>query len=590
MTKRLKLLWIGIFSAVMILCAAFLLFSQNNRSVFADGEEFNFTSGAYTSYAILAPDDNPTAFNGWAMAFELNKLTPKFDSLTNAPGGWWWWDTTPYLDYTFSFYRKNGENGEKLYTYKVKFEGENGDEKYKIRVERIKHVYTSAEIYLRDESFEPVIGKWYTETLEDGTKSRVHTYEVSPSTLDGQVNLPFAPNNKLKVVIEPESPYVEYYVTFDYNMFMWSSNDVGRDAIELSGSCQSSVRSLYTVFKNMEDLGVLRDNIESDAAYNNAYDTIHKKINVNAKITYLVPIEGTPFATTKTETAVVTVREDNDTLYADEASRVLGVYSFDCLQSYCDGFVKSEGSNNYKAHYYNNIWLKARTVDGNDYNYYLNINESYEEFYKHFVDAGIFDQGAYETVFSSQIYGEYSEQLNGYSPSTVYGYFGFAMIPKTYGINTLWKEFFNTETSQSGMVTTFEYGADVSLSSYNQLLEDYNYAFLKRIWNDAANLFTTGAEDTTCYILYAKPGTKSGFIAENGADDINDSSGAAQQPIDEIGEIIGGIGGSVLDGVKGVGTWLSGLSNKTKAIGTVLLTVCAVVLVIVIIRNKNKEN
>ena len=166
-------------------------------------------------------------------------------------------------------------------------------------------------------------------------------------------------------------------------------------------------------------------------------------------------------------------------------------------------------------------------------------------------------------MFSSKIYSDYTKELAGYTPETIYGYFGFAIIPKSYSINTLWKEFFDTETSKSGAVYAMDYGVDLSHSAYDKLLKDYNYAFLGRIWNDVWNVATTGAEDATCYILYAKPGTKTAFVAENGADN---SGGAASQPIRGFGKFIG----DAWDGITG---FFKGMNNIGKVITSILIVV-----------------
>lgn len=589
MTKKLRRQIIGILATVVVLCTGLLLLPRANKT-YADGEseDFSFTSGAYSSYEFLNDEDD--VYNGWVMAFELNKITAKFESLSTAPGGWWWWDETPYFEYAFTFYRKDGEKDVKLYRYWVRIEGDKDSSDYAVYTKKEKYVHYSEELgFANSESERLKDVTLSSEAIPDGASEYTSggTY-IASAFRNGKVNIPFDSNNKLKIMVIPNNPYTEYFVKFDYALKIWSSDSVGRDEVKISGSVQSPVRSLYTIFSNMDAAGALRTNISNDEAYNYAYNTIYNKVEKTVAITYLERIPDTPFATSKTQQATVTVNKDDPTLPLDEASRAIGVNNFDCLGSYCNSF-ETDSDNRYHAVYNNNVWLKARTVDGNDYDYFLNINKSYEEFYKYFVNIGVLEQGAYETVFSSQIYGNYSEQLSGYSPSTVYGYFGFAMIPKTYGINALWKEFFNTETSQSGVVSTIEYGIDLSLSAYNNLLKDYDYRFLFRVWNDAANFFTSGSEDATCYILYAEPGTKTSFVAENGADDINDDSGAAQQPIDDITSAIGNIGGSIVDGISGIGSWFSNLSNKTKTISTLVIIGLAFAVVLVINNNSRKN-
>lgn len=590
MTKKLKKSIIGALAAVVILCAGLLLFSgAGMRDTYADGEseDFAFTPGAYSSYELLY-DENDN-FTRWAMGFEIKKLTTKFESLSTAPGGFWWWDDTPYFKYTFTFYRKDANENVKLFSYAVSFTGQKGDSSYELVIGKNKPVYYTEELYITHKNsddgllLKDITGFVSGESkMPDGSSAYTQYKRVTASELGGKVNLPFDENNSLMIVVKPNNDYSEYFVTFDYDLLMWSSDSMGRDEIKAVGSCQSSVRSLYTVFKNMEDAGALRDNISDDDAYTYAYNTIHQKVEKTVVLTYLTQIPGTPFATPKTQQATVTVRKDDPKLPADEAARVLGVKNFDCLGSYCEGFEPGESSAAYTAKYYKNVWLKARTVDGNDYDYFLDINKSYAEFYQYFVDKGIFDRGAYETVFSSQIYANYADKLSGHSPASIYGFFGFAIIPKTYGVNTLWKEFFNTKTSQSGVISTFEYGVNLSLSAYNQLLEDYNYRFLSRVRNSTANFFTSGAEDATCYILYAEPGTKSSFVAENGGDDIHDGTGTAKKPLQKVGDFIGSIGGALGDGLSGISAWIKGLSGRAKTISfVVILALCGAVAVFI---------
>ena len=115
MTKKLKKSIIGALAAVVIFCAGLLLFpGAGMRDTYADGEseDFAFTPGAYSSYALLYDENDH--FTRWAMGFELKKLTTKFESLSTAPGGFWWWDDTPYFNYTFTFYRKDVNENVKL--------------------------------------------------------------------------------------------------------------------------------------------------------------------------------------------------------------------------------------------------------------------------------------------------------------------------------------------------------------------------------------------------------------------------------------------------------------------------------------------
>ncbi len=585
MTKLIKKILITVFSALLLVCA-FLALNPVQSVARADGTDtyFSFVPGAYTHYGTMYDEEGESR---WIMGFGVKKQNlSTYVDIRNEPKSFWLWNENPRYDYGVTLYRKNGSESVKLLTLAVGYEldGDSVLVTYALQ----KYVYYTEAIYFADQDFsETEIASDFGElTTTTGETVFVKSKRINTANYSGKLNLPFGPDGGIMIAIEPNEPYSEYFVEFSYEYLTYTNGGITGKKQTTTGSCRSSERSLYSTFNNMESAGMLEEEIKpafGDEAYTVAYDIIHKKEQRTVAIQYLQQIPGTPFAEKVTQSAEVTMQQGSNELPADAAAAALGLSSFDCLQSYCDGLIPSENGNTFVAHYFNAVWLKARTVDGNDYNYYLNINESYADFYQHFVDAGIFDQGAYETVYSTQIYSKYAE-LEGFGPEEIYGYFGFAMIPKTYGINTLWTEFFDTKTSQSGIISTFEYGADVTLSEYNSLLQDYNYSFLARIWNDTANLFLSGSEDTTCYILYAEPGTESAFIAENGGDDINDDTGAAGQLGGELGGLIGSVVVTVEDGFGAIGDFFAGLSSRAKAVSAIIIFGLVILAVILIAR------
>lgn len=595
MTKRIKIILISIFAAVTTLCAGFLLFGGSGGATrtFADEEDanFKFVAGAYLSSDDV---DESVESDGlqFRLGFKVEKLTSICDNIANEPNGWWWGETQPWYDYGVKVYRKD-ENGDTL-LYRVAYGFMGCAQKDTITIKKVMKRYTYAvydiEWEMPNNAFTNVLFLDFKTKLGDGENYYEETKKFDKSIFGNEkINIPFG-DGLTMISIVPESPYAEYYVEFFYGFHYYSRYNAFHSTYDVSGSCKSSTRSLYSFFSNMEQAGALTpETFNSNEEYNKAYNIVHHAVDRTVRISYLEQIPGTPFATKKTETATVKMNELDDVLKMDVAANALGKKTFDCLQSYADKFIKADGLYNYQCHYFNNIWLRAMTVDGNDYNYYLNINESYADYYSHFVDAGIFDKGAYETVFSSQLYANYSEQLAGYTPETIYGYFGFAIIPKTYGINTLWKEFFNTETSSSGVVRNFEYGVNLSLGAYQQLISDYNYSYLRRVWDSAANFFTSGSEDATCYILYAEPGTKTSFIGENGADDVTDDSGAALKPVKDVGSFLGGVIDGITGGLKTVGTWFKNLGQNTRIVAGIIVAILAATLITMTIKIFNKK-
>ena len=597
MTKTIKKILISIFAAVTTLCAGFLLFGGSGGAhlTFAAEEEdtnFKFVAGAYTNYDEV---DESVESDGlqFRLGFKVEKLTSICDNIANEPNGWWVAETQPWYEYYVNVYRKDESGNTKLYSLCYGFAGCAQKDTITIRKAMEKYVYSAFDVEweMPGNAFTSVLFNDFKTKLDDGERSYEEVKKFDKSIFGStKLNIPFDSASTMISII-PESPYVEYFVTFGYQFHYYSRYNMFHNTYDVSGSCQSSTRSLYTTFSNMEQAGALTPETfyDNEALYNKAYNIVHHAVDRTVRISYLEQIPETPFATKKTETAVVKMNELDDVLKMDVAAVALGKKTFDCLQSYADKFIKADGLYNYQCHYFNNIWLRAMTVDGNDYNYYLNINESYADYYSHFVDAGIFDKGAYETVFSSQLYANYSEQLAGYTPETIYGYFGFAIIPKTYGINTLWKEFFNTETSSSGVVRNFEYGVNLSLDAYQQLISDYNYSYLRRVWDSVANFFTSGSEDATCYILYAEPGTKTSFIGENGADDVTDDSGAAVKPIKNVGSFLGGVIDGITGGLKTVGTWFKNLGQNTRIVAGIIVAILAVILITMTIKIFNKK-
>lgn len=570
MTKRLKILVIAILTAATLLCAGLALYGTPRAS--AATEMFSFTGGAYWNWNDREAEAEYTA-SDMSIGFKLNKNTPDHNNILNEQHTWHGSGTRPYYLYTVDVYKKDSSGDVKLFTEKITFRQPGNLEPFTIKINRVKHVYYTEDILFANEVFD-------NSKLELPVNTeREYTTEIGAGKMRNLFDS--SENGKIPsvmVVIRPNSPNCEYYVTFSWEIFHYTAGGWSWDTVTESGSATSDARSLHTIFSNMELVGDLDSEYEAgvypDYVYNYAKNVLTKREEKTISVTYFEQISGTPFATTKTESATVTAINGNVT--ADDIASALGKKSFDCMGSYCSGFENS--GVNYRAKFYKNVWLRARTTDGNDYNYYLDINESYANYYNKFVNAGIFDRGAYETVFSSKIYSDYSKELAGYTPETIYGYFGFAIIPKSYGINTLWKEFFDTETSKSGAVYAMDYGVDFSHSAYDKLLKDYNYAFLGRIWNDVWNVATTGEEDATCYILYAKPGTKTAFVAENGADN---SGGAATQPIRDFGKFIG-------DAWNGITGFFKGMNNTGKVITSILIVVFGSAIILEITYRKER--
>lgn len=294
------------------------------------------------------------------------------------------------------------------------------------------------------------------------------------------------------------------------------------------------------------------------------------------KFEYLQRIDGTPFAH-KVQTMIKVPVYANNTIKLADVKKTLQCERFGVMQSYCRTFEYDRQRNVYKAVYYKSVYLNAKTVDGNSFNYYLDCNLSYDDYFGCFVDDGIVDSGLYD-FYLNRIYDTYPA-LDDYDADDIYGYWGMIVIPKGNDLNQAWADLFGTATTYSGVLEKFLYTRAISNEEYNKLLNDYQYGFLEILWKNLVGW--VGSYEADYYMIYCDSQTFEAYIAENGADDINDNRGA--------------VGNGLKDMVERFKDFFSG--NKTVPIilgvlGSVLLLSAVTFLIyklVVLIKKKNKK-
>lgn len=296
-------------------------------------------------------------------------------------------------------------------------------------------------------------------------------------------------------------------------------------------------------------------------------------------VIYFERIEGTPFATRVQRQVRVPVKENHKIEIKDVANK-LGNQVYGVLNSYCERFEYVPGGDYYMAQYENSVYLNAKTTDGNFNHYFLNINNTFYDYYAQFVktserielwrtyydyeinsirknassiirpiDPGIdpslrggsFGMDGYDGIWKNdnnsnikiltidlfswywnKIHLKYP-QLNGIKSTELYGYWGFVPIPHSNSINDLLeRNIFGFDTTFNGVLEDFKYEEVLSKEAYQSLLEDYGYVWIERAWAEVANAFGAGRE-ADFYMFYASGETNIAFIAENGATNINDN-------------------------------------------------------------------
>lgn len=280
--------------------------------------------------------------------------------------------------------------------------------------------------------------------------------------------------------------------------------------------------NMFSKFENELDLSMVEQ----------AYYIVNDSSKRDVIVEYLVRIEDTPFAIKKQSKINVPVLDGK--VKSSDVAIALGLKNMGVMQSYCGDFIYNTEKGIYETTYQKSIWLSAKSVDGNSANYFLDCNLSYYDYYHQFVEDEIFSNDLYEYIFNKMQL-DYP-QISSYKPNEIYGYFGFVSIPNTYSINALWEEMFGSNKTFSGVLYKYCYTENLKLSSYNKLLEEYQYNWLEIAWNDCGGLFSGGSWSADNYLFYADVETNEAFIAENGADDIYDDDGLVKNDVEDFFE------------------------------------------------------
>ena len=419
MTKKLKISLISILSALVLLVAGFLAFPKaRSASANATWKEMSDNHFSFESNVELFPTVGQSIPYG--LTFRLNLKNPAHENLlTYYSHGDNWWNNAnqSVFSYNFTVYSVNedGENSTKLKSYRVcyGYAGVGNYGNYLIRIISEKeHAY-----YAEGITIDPGQGvdgnntglseykdyRIYSQATSGGYTvsdfSFLHRYDYLQNTFGqytgSSYGLTFAEdeydNSKyIDVRLNAASPYKKYFVQFDYHYeWMDAAMFYTNYITGANGSLQSPESSLYDVFKYQYDMGELTEDLPS---YTWGMDVIRNANVQRVQIKYLKQIGNTPFAEPVYQ--YVDVPVVNQVIYPADVYDALGVDSLKCLESHCINFEYKDDV--YVAHYLKNVWLRAITEEGNYMDYFLDINQSFEQYYYQFVEDGIISMDLYE--------------------------------------------------------------------------------------------------------------------------------------------------------------------------------------------------
>lgn len=633
MTKRLKNALLIIFAFAMLTCLAFLCVSSTSTTnhvraedtntsagteIEEDGElehklgddNFNFENGA----SILLKDEEISEPN--RIKFRLNLKNAGLENLISyhdrnaiyeqktlqnilgSPHGF-----GNFFAYFFTMYRANGDDytGTPLAEYVIAFrptviDGQTYLAQYVGR--REISYYNEAINFSPAQTMQSKYGwAWslYSDkTLENYLKDCgfdvgkqlkiLHpSYMYNETDITTGLNFSKDGGKYIDIEITPESEFSYYYVEFKYRHYYLSeSSYFSKTVFDKTSIINSPVRSIASVLVNMQDAGVLEEQVGT-GNLDYAEEIIYNKDVKNIKIRYLKQIGKTPFASMYEQTIAIPVI--NKAVRLDDAYNAMGIKSLDAIGSDCYSFKYDEDLDVFVAYYLKEVWLRSATADGNYIDYFLDINNSYQTTYQPFVDSGIISQALYEWVFSTKMLDKYPE-LDGYKYSEIYGYYGMLPVPNTVTLDSALKNMFQIETSVFGVIKNFSFDHKLSWDSYQKLLKDYGYSWLETAWQGIAGFVQGGDYDATFYMIYSDGEIQEGGIREDGHDN-NDSPGGI------VGGAIGGIGGAIGDGIAKVWNGISGLWGGLTSVlsnwWVILIIVVAVVIMVAIIKYRNSR-
>lgn len=553
MTKPIKTTFIFLISALVLCIVGFFCTSGVHVSRAADttsetkfvknglsDDNFGWTNGC----ALKPKSFEQAAGMSYKIDFTLNLKTPSFQDINDGEGtrkdNYWGSLSEDCFTYKYTLYGvdKTGAGVQPLTTYLIKFLYDDST-KMNMYVLYKKLSFDCPGFafsfgYTLDADVTDMPEKCKNQSGTTGVKNfaKENGYEFMFHYLISATDL-----EKQVLTVATTNPYASYFVRYEYEHKTMSYTGIFTTnyAITAQGAIDSATVSIYDELKELYDAGELSGYFASanSSALDEAQDIINNYNVEQIKVQYLEVIDGTPFA--KKATAYVTVPVINSTVKPADVSAALGV-SLDCLNSYAERFTLVDGV--YVAYYLKSSCVKSQTTDGNTVEFYLDINKSFQDYYYPFVEDGVMVNDCYEFMFNGLV--EKYPALNGMTYSDVHGHFGFIPIPDGSTLNDLWATLF-TQTSNVGVINLITYDSVLSLSQYYTLRDKYEYAFLANVFESLIDIVTLQSTKATYYCIYSEPGTNFAIISEAGNQDVNDTSSAIGNGVDEIGAFVGGI-------------------------------------------------
>lgn len=353
----------------------------------------------------------------------------------------------------------------------------------------------------------------------------------------------------------------------------------------------SDFRSYYGVAKAIEDAGDLPKYKDNALLYANLERVLGRSVE-KVKVRYLKNIQDTtntknpkptPFCELVTEEVTVRINDKKaGVISAEQVASALNVQGFNVMLSACGDFEYNTTTKTYDANYNSKaVYVKAFTVDGNTQDFFFGL-ESYRNFYSDLRSKGVINQDLYEYCFNKAT-SPYSQALSGKTDEELYAYWAYIPIPKTYTFNQIWNKMFSPDKTFDGVIKNYSYEGTVDMDKYVQYLKGYGYTDMSIFWQKLFSSLSGGIDDigkAPCEhnLLLADGTTSETFIADNGAEDlndddpliVNDATKKAQETLDKMLD-------AAKDAAGGLSQGVASFLNQIK--GLIIIAIIAVVAI-----------
>ena len=389
------------------------------------------------------------------------------------------------------------------------------------------------------------------------------------------------------ISVKPQSLYNQYYIDYryDYKEFDYKPFIGNPVYSQVSGTMESSHRSVCSILERMNEAGTL-NTLPNTSLINSANAIIDSGLEenkVDVMIQWLVPIDGTPFATEKREKAKIPLNKEKIDL--EDVYSALSVDSLDCFTCHVKGLKKVNDV--YVAQYYKSSWLKVVTPGGETLDYFNDINLSYYDYYYQYVKSKLFTEEVYEFMYSCLLTKYPNLKTYQTSPEKVYGLWGMAVVPKDYTIDSLWANVFGTDATKGEHVTNFSFTKLMTSDEYNALLKSYEYTWLKTAWNNVAGFFE--GMYATHYLFFMEPNTQVSWIDQSGQIEDEDDAKEPNQS-GAVGSFMSGLFQDVGEVFNNVWDLVVGTLKKPVGLSSVLVIVCAGIVVFVLLNKSGGKS